>query len=57
MSPAVMKCDDLHNLCAVSVPVPGSCSCIVVSLYRFLVLACSEAVFNHVKSNDKNMFL
>ena len=34
MSPAVMKCDNLHKLCAVSVPVPGSGSCIAVSLYR-----------------------
>ena len=42
MSPAVMKCDNLHKLCALLVPVPGSGSCIAVSLYRciaFLVLA------------------
>ena len=35
----LLKCDNLHKLCAVLVPVPGSGSCIAVSLYRFLVLA------------------
>ena len=41
MSPVVIEGNNLYNLCMAPAPAP----CIVVSLYRFLVVAVDRATF------------